>query len=293
MTTTPRSGTVAGRTVLVTGATSGIGRALAAELARGGAHVLLHGRDRTSAATVAGELRVAQPGAHVQPYGGDLSDLSEVRALAADVAGEHPELDALVNNAGVSKFTRQLSADGFEMTLAVNHLAPFVLTNLLLPNLTAAGEARVVTVSSDVHKQVKAVDWDDLQADKGEFVARKVYDRSKLFNIWFARALAERVEGTGVTSNSLSPGFVRTRLGREATGFFKVFLAIVGPLQKSPVKGAATPLHVVASPEVSGVNGAYFEKSEVAEPSVLARDDASAARLWSLSEQLTGRSRAT
>jgi retinol dehydrogenase-12 len=290
MTTTSEPWTIAGKTVLVTGATSGIGRALVDQLAARHADVLVVGRTLAGARTVARELEAAHPGAQAHPYACDLSRLDDVRALADAVTADHASLDALVNNAGISKFTRETSADGFELTFAVNHLAPFVLTNRLLPALTSAGEARVVTVSSDVHKQVKSVDWDDLQADKGDFVARKVYDRSKLCNIWFARALAQRVEGTGVTSNALSPGFVRTRLGRDATGFFKVFLTIAGPFQKSPEKGAVTPLYVVASPELRGVNGAYFEKTRQVQPSALARDDAAAERLWTLSEQLTGQS---
>jgi NAD(P)-dependent dehydrogenase (short-subunit alcohol dehydrogenase family) len=213
----------------------------------------------------------------------DLSRLGQVRTLAAQVRDRYDRLDVLVNNAGVAKFRPQLTPDGLGVTFATNHLGPFLLTNLLLDQLKKSAPARVLAVSSDRHKQQRSIPWDDLEP--GHDCS---YKASKLLNILFTYELARRLAGTGVTANCLSPGFVRTELGREATGAFRVFLRLARPFQSSPEAGAQTSVYLATSPEVAEVSGRYFEKCTQAESSALSRDPAAAQRLWQLSTQLSG-----
>lgn len=280
--------TVGGKLVLVTGATSGIGRATAVALARRGAHVLAVARDaergRRAVAGIASEV----PGAEVDVLVCDLSRMADVRRLAATVADRHGRLDVLVNNAAVAMFVRELTEDGLETSFAVNHLAPFLLSTSLLPVLRTTPESRVITVTSDNHKQVKHVPWDDLQGER-EFKPLQAYNRTKLMNVWFTRVLAEKVAGTGVTTAAVSPGFVRTGLARNARGPFAVFIRLAAPFQSSPARGAETTVYAVSAPEVSGHSGGYFVKSALVAPGSIALDDAQAHRLWTLSEQLCER----
>jgi NAD(P)-dependent dehydrogenase (short-subunit alcohol dehydrogenase family) len=182
---------------------------------------------------------------------------------------------------------RQLTADGLESTFATNHLGPFLLTNLLRGLLERSAPARVVTVSSAAHKQVRTIAWDDL-ARGGPAGHAQSYPVSKLLNILFTFELARRLTGTGVTANCLHPGFVRTALGRDVTGVLGAIVRIVLPFQPGPATGAATSVYLASSPEVAEVTGGYFVKCKPAQPSTLARDDRAAARLWTLSEQLAG-----
>lgn len=277
--------TVEGKIVLVTGATGGIGRATTVELARRGAHVLVVARTAERGRATVADIGAAVRGARLEPLTCDLSDMNAVRALAATVAQRHERLDILINNAAVAMFRRELTDDGLEVGFAVNHLAPFLLTTSLLPMLQVPTEARVVTVTSDNHKQVKEVAWDDLQGAVA-FKPLQAYNRTKLMNVWFTRILAQKVAGTGVTANCVSPGFVRTGLARNARGPFALFIRLVAPFQSSPEQGAETTVHVAASPDVSSVNGGYFAKSVAAEPGGLADDDEQAKRLWNLSTAL-------
>jgi NAD(P)-dependent dehydrogenase (short-subunit alcohol dehydrogenase family) len=206
-----------------------------------------------------------------------------VRTLAAQVQDRHDRLDVLVNNAGVATFRQELTPDGLGVTFATNHLGPFLLTNLLLDQLTHSAPARVITVSSDRHTQQRTIPWDDLEPGHD-----CTYKASKLLNILFTYELARRLAGTGVTANCLSPGFVRTDLGREATGAFRVFLRLSRPFQTSPEAGAQTSVYLATSPEVAEVSGRYFEKRALAESSALSRDPAAAEQLWQLSTQLSG-----
>jgi retinol dehydrogenase-12 len=274
---------VAGTTCLVTGATSGIGKATAGRLAELGATVITVARDRARGEQAAAELRRRAPRARVEVLTADLSHLGQVRALAAQVQDRHDRLDVLVNNAGVAKFRPQLTPDGLGVTLATNHLGPFLLTNLLLDQLKQSAPARVVTVSSDRHTQQRSIPWDDLEP--GHDCS---YEASKLLNILFTYELARRLAGTGVSANCLSPGFVRTQLGREATGAFRVFLRLARPFQASPEAGAQTSVYLATSPQVAEVSGRYFEKCKQAESSALSRDPAAAQRLWQLSARLSG-----
>jgi retinol dehydrogenase 12 len=274
---------VEAKTCLVTGATSGIGKATAARLAELGATVIAVARDRARGEQAAAEIRRRTPRARVEVLTADLSRLGDMRTLAAQVQDRHDRLDVLVNNAGVAKFRPELTPDGLGVTFATNHLGPFLLTNLLLDLLRHSAPARVLTVSSDRHTQQRSIPWQDLQPGHD-----CTYKASKLLNILFTYELARRLAGTGVTANCLSPGFVRTELGREATGAFRVFLLLTRPFQSSPEAGAQTSVYLATSPAVSEVSGRYFEKSTPADPSALSRDPAAAKRLWQLSTQLSG-----
>jgi NAD(P)-dependent dehydrogenase (short-subunit alcohol dehydrogenase family) len=278
---------MSGTTCLVTGATSGIGRETALRLAMLGATVIIVGRDAARAAAVAAEITRRAPLAHAEVMTADLSSLAQVRSLAGDVLSRHDRLDVLVNNAGVISPHRQLTADGLETTFATNHLGPFLLTSLLRGRLESSAPARVVTLSSAAHKQVRAIPWQDMS--RGAQSGRdQAYPVSKLLNILFTAELARRLAGTGVTANCLHPGFVRTSLGRDVTGILGAVLPLVLRLRPGPAAGARTPVYLASSPEVAGVTGGYFVNCRPAEPSALAKDGQAAARLWALSEDLAG-----
>jgi NAD(P)-dependent dehydrogenase (short-subunit alcohol dehydrogenase family) len=280
--------TIEGRRVLVTGATNGLGLATATELARRGARVIGVARNAERARAGLEAIMGSATGAEVEMLTCDLSRTTAVRELAATVVEKHGRLDVLINNAAVAMFTRELTEDGLETSFAVNHIAPFLLTNLLLPALREPDEARVLTVSSDNHKRIKRVPWDDLEGEK-EFKPLPSYDRTKLMNVWFTQALADRLQGTTVTANAVSPGFVRTDLARHATGGFSFFIRHIAPLfQTSPEKGAETAVWAASSPELTGVSGAYLSGSEIGRAGGLAGDREAAERLWNLSEKLTG-----
>jgi retinol dehydrogenase 12 len=278
---------MSGTTCLVTGATSGIGKETALRLATLGATVVIVARDEARGAAAGAEITCRVPHARVEVMTADLSSLAQVRRLAGDVLGRHGQLDVLVNNAGVISPRRQLTADGLETTFATNHLGPFLLTSLLYGLLERSAPARVVTVSSAAHRQVRAIAWDDLPRGSQSGQAQ-AYPVSKLLNILFTAELARRLAGTGVTANCLHPGFVRTGLGRDVTGVLGTVLPLILRLRPGPAAGARTPAYLACSPEVAGVTGGYFVNCKPAEPSALAKDTRAAARLWALSEDLAG-----
>lgn len=275
-----------GKVVLVTGATAGIGFVAARELARAGARILLAGRSPRSADEAVDRLREEVPGADVEPLAADLSALAEVRKLAADVAAKTDRLDVLVNNAGGIFLDRKETVDGFETTFAVNHLAPFLLTNLLLPLLRSTPSSRIVNVASEAHRGVR-MNFDDLEG-KSRYGGWRAYQRSKLANVLFTRALADRLKGESITVNSLHPGYVNTRFFRDPTWKGTVMRAFANLFAISPEKGAETTVYLASSPDVANVSGGYFAKSRPATPSAAAKDDVAARRLWDVSAAMTG-----
>jgi NAD(P)-dependent dehydrogenase (short-subunit alcohol dehydrogenase family) len=278
--------TVAGKTILVTGATSGIGLEAGVALARLGGRVVLVGRDRgrTDAAVAAVQARA---GARAASYLCDFASQASIRQLAAAVRNDHSRLEVLVNNAGGVHKQRSVTVDGIETTFATNHLGYFLLTNLLLDLLIRSAPARIVTVASIGHRR-GTLDFDDLGFERG-YGIMKAYTRSKLANVLFANELARRLSGTGVTSNSLHPGNVATKIWSGAPSWAKPIVALVfRPFFISAEKGGATIVQLAASPELEGVTGEYFEGRRPVLPSVLARDEALRRRLWEVSAKLVG-----
>jgi len=278
---------MAGRIVLITGGTSGIGKATAIGIAALGARVAITGRDLERAAAAAADVRAASGNPGVDAFRADLSSRAEVRRLAAEVLAAYPRLDVLVNNVGGSWATRHVTADGLERTFAVNYLAAFMLTNLLLDRLKASAPARVVNVSSGAQSSGR-IDFDDLQGER-DYSERTAYPQSKLASLMFTYELARRLEGTGVTANVLHPGVVNTGFGAEDPGvIFKVLVPFMRPFMKTPAKGAATSIFLASSPEVDGVSGQYFADSSPRTSSKASYDVAAATRLWEVSAALSG-----
>jgi retinol dehydrogenase-14 len=281
--------TMAGRVCLVTGATSGIGRATAHALAGRGASVVILGRRRAELEAVAAEMRADTGNDNVTVLLADLASLESIRQAADRFRAEHDRLHVLINNAGVNLNHRRVTVDGFETTFAVNHLAPFLLTNLLLDLLERNAPSRVVTVSSTAFRRGR-IDFDDLQAARS-FSGIRAYSQSKLANVLFTNELARRLQGTGVTANSVHPGVVRgTGLG-QGERFplpIRVLWALVRPVMKSPEQGARTSVYAASSPDLEGVSGRFFVNSRPARTSAAAGDRALAERLWTVSSQLVG-----
>ncbi|MFB0516803.1 MAG: SDR family oxidoreductase [Candidatus Neomarinimicrobiota bacterium] len=272
---------------LVTGANRGIGKATALGLARMGATVVMVSRDRQLGEAAREEIRQATGSLKVDLLVADLASLPAVREMAASFKEHHPRLHVLVNNAGVVKRHRTLTEDGFETTFAVNHLAPFLLTNLLLEILKASAPARIVNVASMVHQWGK-IDFNDLQGEK-RYTMNKAYNQSKLANVLFTYELARRLEGTGVTANCVHPGMVVSDLGREYTGFMALMAnKLWRPFMKSPQQGAATSIYLASSQEVAGVTGKYFANQRAKKSSRASYDQETARRLWEVSKQLAG-----
>jgi NAD(P)-dependent dehydrogenase (short-subunit alcohol dehydrogenase family) len=265
-----------GKTILITGSTDGIGKQTALQLAREGATVIVHGREERRSSEAAHWIRRQGTTGQVHAVAGDLSSLAAVRRCAAEVGERWARLDVLINNAGVYMNERSLSADGYEMTFAVNHLAHFLLTHLLLEQLTGNSPARIITVSSVAHQR-GSLEFSNLQGEK-RFSPYGAYAASKLANVLFTVELAERLAGAGVTANALHPGVVDTKLLRK--GF-----DIPGD---SVEDGASTSVYLAVSPVVAGVTGRYFMNRREIRLSPSAVDKRSRTQLWAISEQLTG-----
>jgi NAD(P)-dependent dehydrogenase (short-subunit alcohol dehydrogenase family) len=279
-------GPMTGRTVLITGATTGIGRATALGLAAMGAHVAIVGRDRSRTEDAALEIRAAG-GGPVAGFVADLSSRSEVRRLAAEVVRRLLRVHVLVNNVGGYWNTRHVTADGLERTLAVNHFAPFLLTTLLLDRLQQSAPARVVTVASNAHT-MGHIDFDDLQGER-DYSGARAYNQSKLANVLFTYELARRLQGTAVTANALHPGVVSTAFGAEdPSGAQRLLVPFIRPFMRSPAQGAATSIHLASAPELEQVTGRYFANSAPKRSSERSYDQAVAARLWQVSADPVG-----
>jgi len=274
-----------GKTCIVTGASAGIGQAIAQGLAARGAHVVLVCRSRARAEATQLAMRTATGNAAIDIALADLSSQAAIRRLAQELLRRYPRIHALINNAGVVNMSRTVTVDGIETVFAVNHLAYFLLTQLLLPRLVESAPARIVNVASDAHHW-DTLDFDDLQNHR-RYRGLKVYGQSKLCNLLFTRELARRIAGTGVTVNSLHPGGVATGLGSN-NGWWAVLIAkVLKPFLRTADQGADTAIYLTAAPEVANVSGRYFYNRREHRPSRAAQDDEAALRLWQVSEQLT------
>jgi NAD(P)-dependent dehydrogenase (short-subunit alcohol dehydrogenase family) len=273
-----------GKTVVITGATSGIGAVAARHLAEQGARIVIVARDRERAEETLRDLRAANSAQAHAAFHADLSRLREMKRVAAEIAAAEPKIDVLMNNAGLIASRNQKTEDGLELMFAANHLSYFVLTHLLLERLRAAGNARIVSTASEAHRRGR-LDFDRLQEQKGS----RGYGTTKLCNILFTRELARRLAGTGITANCLHPGFVATRFGDNAGGALRAGIAIAKRLfALSPEEGAKTMIYLASSPEVAGRSGGYYDRCAPAEPSRAARSDSDARRLWELSAKIAG-----
>jgi len=275
-----------GKTCLVTGANSGIGLEIARGLAAQGGRVLMVARDAARGEAARMEVAGSTGNDSVELLLCDLASQTQVRSLADRVLECCPKLHILVNNAGLTLGERILTEDGFETTFAVNHLAPFLLTELLRERLIASSPARVVTVASDAHSGGK-IDFDDLSGER-RFSGWAAYSQSKLANILFTSELAKRLEGTGVTATCLHPGVVRTGFARKGPTFFRIFFKAAWLFLLTPERGADTAVWLASSPEVAGASGGYYVKRRLRKPSKAAQDPETAAKLWRMSEKLTG-----
>jgi NAD(P)-dependent dehydrogenase (short-subunit alcohol dehydrogenase family) len=280
---------MAGKVIVITGGNTGIGKEAAVALAGRGAQVVITSRNEERGRAARQEIaqRSGNDSVDVMPL--DLASFRSIRSFAADALDRFDHLDVLVNNAGLILHRRAETEEGFEETFGVNHLGHFLLTNLLLERLRGSAPSRVVVVSSHAHKGARrGLDFDDLQAEH-KYRWAKAYSKSKLANIYFARELARRLDGTGVTVNALHPGFVRSEFGRGGDlggiyGWGIKYLA--SPFAISPEKGALTSIYLASSPDVESVSGGYFFKSKPSTPSAVAQDDDAASRLWDASEKL-------
>jgi len=270
---------------LITGATSGIGQATATALAQEGATVIVAGRDEERCLNTVAHIQRETGNFHVDYLSADLSVQMQVRKLAADFKSRYQRLDVLVNNAGAIFFFRRVSADGIEMNFALNHLAYFLLTDLLLDTLKSSAPARIVNVASNAHFGQK-LDFDNLELKRG-YNPMRAYGRSKLCNLYFTYELARRLEGTRVTVNAMHPGFVRTNMAANNGWLVRLFLPLVHRNSLTPEQGASTAVYLASSPDVDGVTGKYFVRERERASDPVSYDESAARRLWEVSEEMT------
>ena len=274
------------RVCLVTGATQGVGKAIAMGLARTGAAVVVLARDGARGAAVVDEIAQATDNKHVELLVADLSSQADVRRAANEFRADHGRLDVLVNNAAVLPWTRRTTIDGIEESLAVNHLSHFLLTNLLLDEIKAAPRGRVVNIITTAH--ARKLDVDDLQMEKGKYHVYQAYTRSKLLNVLFTYELARRLEGTAVTANAVHPAnMVRSGGQREFRGALKLAMRLFGPFHVEPEVAAQEPLRVATAPELDGVSGKVFARGKERRSPPVAYDAQLARRVWDESARLT------
>lgn len=281
-----------GKTVMITGGGAGIGLATAVELARRGADLIIVCRNAARGEETVDAVKTASGSDSVEYAAADLSRLADIRSLAAGFLASERPLHVLVNNAGVVNLTRRLTADGIEEVFAVNHLAPFLLTHLLLDRMRESAPARIVTVASEAHKFVRGINFDDLGFETG-YGWTKSYGQSKLANILFTYGLAERLAGSGVTANCLHPGAVATRLGTNNGWGARGLIALLRPFFKTPERGAQTSIYLATSAAVDGVSGKYFSDCRERRSSGASYDAEARERLWKISAAMTGLARAS
>ena len=281
-----QNGGMRGKTALVTGGTSGIGKASAVAFAAMGANVVIVGRNPERGEAALRDIKGQSHSDSVELMLADLSVQGEVRRLADEFLERHDRLDVLANNAGLVQSRRTETADGVETTLAVNHLAPFLLTNLLLDRLKESAPSRVITVSSEAERMGN-IDFDDMQS-RQKYKGFAAYGTTKLANIMFTYELAERLKGTFVTANCLHPGAVGTNFGKNNAGPMALFFRLAKPFMRSPERGADTLIWLASSADVDGVSGKYFSDRKEIEAKEIVNDPAARSRLWEISEELTG-----
>lgn len=279
-------GDLTGQTWLLTGSNDGIGIHTAHGLLAMGATLVAHARTAERAQATAEQLRAAHGKATIIPVWGDLSRQAEVRSLSRQILDQAPKLHGLLHNAGALFPTFALTEDGIERQLAVNHIAPFLLTHLLWERLVATGPGRIVVVSSMAHYK-GTIPWDDLNHAK-RYNAQEVYRFTKLCNVLFTRSLAEKGRPFGITANCLHPGVVATRIADKMAWWAGVAWLLMRPFQISAEEGAKASLLLAASPKLTGITGAYFDRLQQKEPATIAQDPALAARLWAESTRLSG-----
>lgn len=272
------------KTILITGATNGIGLVAARELAKMGAGIVLVSRSAEKCAQMAEQLKRETGNTKIESIAADLASHAGTQKVAHEFKKRHTRLDVLLNNAGAIFMQRQLSADGIEMTWALNHLGYFVLTMLLLDTLKASGAARIVNVSSDAHRSGK-INFDDLQMEKG-YAGLAAYQQSKLANILFTYELARKLEGSKVTANVLHPGLIRTGFNRNNGPLMRFAMTFLGLFSRNDIEGAQTSIYLASSPEVEGVSGKYFEDSKAVPSSPASYNRAAAERLWQMSLEM-------
>lgn len=274
------------KTILITGATDGIGKETARQLARLGAHILITGRNPQKVESTVLELRQSTGNPQIEGFIADLSSQEQIRNLARAIYERVPALHGLINNAGAIFIQRQTSVDGIEMTFALNHLGYFMLTLLLIDLLKNNAPSRIINVSSAAHRGAR-LDFNDLQNERA-YQGWRVYSQSKLANLLFTYELARRLEGSGMTVNALHPGFVATRFGRSNGGLFDPLFRLFQFAAIPPEEGARTSVYLAASSEVEGVSSKYFEKCKAVPSSPESYEVSSAQRLWEVSLQMTG-----
>jgi retinol dehydrogenase 14 len=276
-----------GKTVLITGGTGGIGRATAVALASLGARIGITGRDRGRAEAAAAEIAKEAGNPAIDVFVADMSSQAEVRRLAAEVLASYPRLDVLVNNVGGFWSHRHLTADGLERTFALNHLAPFLLTSLLLARLRSSAPARIVTVASAAQGMGR-IDFDDLMGAE-RYSGQSAYNQSKLANVMFTYELARRIDGAGVTATVLHPGMTNTAFSAEdPSRVFAPLVALMRPFMRSPARGAQTTVYLASSPDAAGITGRYFADSAPKDSNSSSHDRAITTRLWDVSAHLVG-----
>ena len=273
------------RVCLITGASRGIGRETALALAEKGADLILVCRDRVRGEAVVAEAQAKKGGGSVELVIADLSSQDDIRRAAAEVRKKHDKIHVLINNAGVILMRREVTKDGFEGTFATNHLAYFLLTELLLDLVVAAAPSRIINVSSKVHYNA-TMNFDNLQGEKS-YGGPRAYGQSKLANILFTKALARRLAGKNVTVNALHPGVIASGFLQNNGGFYKLLMKVARPFLMNEKDGAETTIYLATSPEVEGVTGKYFMKCKEARSNDESQDEAVQERLWKVSEELT------
>ncbi len=282
--TTEAAWDIAGKVCLVTGATNGIGRAAALALAKAGAEVVIGGRSPERCATVQDQI-ADETGQRPDAMCCDFNSLADVRRAANEYLDSSRPLHMLMNNAGAVFGRRQHSADGYEASMAINHLAPFLLSCMLWPRLKESAPARIVIVASDAHRSSKSLDFDDLMREQAFYFNMESYGRSKLCNLLFTHALAKRIEGSGVTVTAMHPSLVATGLaGKQWVG--RLMMALLRPFARTPAQGADTAVWLATDPALSAANGGYYFNRAPHKPRADARSDEIAEQLWQASEDL-------